>query len=240
MDMSRRSLMRGTGMLALAGIVPARALADETATHVSADEALAMLRAGNRAFVAGNARAYPFDDKRRREIARGQTPFAAIVCCSDSRAGPEQIFQAGLGELFVIRNAGNTTASAQSLGSVEYSVAKVHVPLLVVLGHSKCGAVDAANAIVAGNARFPGSIEAMVEPIVPAALAMRGAPGDPIENSVRENVRRVVARLRSPDQPLLYPPQREGKLRVVGAEYDLETGVVDFFDLPEPVAVTEH
>ncbi|MEI9928699.1 MAG: carbonic anhydrase [Sphingomonas sp.] len=147
------------------------------------------------------------------------------------------IFEQGLGELFVVRNAGNTAATTQSLGSVEYSVAKVGVPLILVLGHSRCGAVDAATSIVKDNTEFPGSIEAMVEPILPAALAVRGRPGDAVENGVYENVRRVAARLRSPEQPILYPPQRAGKLKVVGGVYDLVTGVVDFFDLPATAAM---
>jgi carbonic anhydrase len=95
-------------------------------------------------------------------------------------------------------------------------------------------AVKAATEIVQHNAEFPGSIGAMVEPLVPAALAVREEKGDPVEKGVGENVRRIAARLRSPEQPLLYPPQPIGKLKVVGAVYDLETGIVDFFDVPDP------
>ena len=101
------------------------------------------------------------------------------------------------------------------------------VPLVLVLGHERCGAVDAAVSIVTDNAEFPGSIGAMVEPILPAVLAMRDEPGDLLDNAVRENVRRVVARLNTSD-PLLNGPVAEGRLRIVGARYDLETGEVDF------------
>lgn len=233
MQVSRRAMLGGSALIAAAGLLPLRAWADDhSGTDLTADQALAALRAGNRKFVAATRPDYPIHNERRLEIAQGQTPFAVILGCSDSRVGPEQIFSAGLGELFVVRNAGNTAATAQSLGSVEYAVAQLGVPLILVLGHSKCGAVKAATGVVQNNDRFPGSIGGLIEPIVPAALAVRGQSGDAVENAVRENVRRVAARLRSAEQPILYPPQRAGKVKVAGAVYDLETGVVDFFDLP--------
>jgi carbonic anhydrase len=116
------------------------------------------------------------------------------------------------------------------MGSIEYAVAELGVPLVVVLGHTRCGAVAAAASVVQQNASFPGSIGRMVEPIIPAVLAVRGRPGDLVENAVRENVRSVVKQLRTSAEPMLLDPQRVGKLRVVGAYYDLDTGVVDFFD----------
>ena len=160
-----------------------------------------------------------------------QTPFATIVCCSDSRAGPELVFHTGLNEIFVVRNAGNTLANPQALGSVEYSVAEFGVPLIVVLGHTNCGAAKEAVNIATSNKPFPPTLEAMLLPIVPAALAIRGRPGDPYDNAAKENVRRIAATLRSPAQPILHPPQLTGQLKVVGAMYILETGAVDFFDL---------
>lgn len=232
MNISRRLLVQGSATLAFAAMLPrgARAEAENEASPVTPDEALAMLKEGNRAFVEVRRPRYPFGPERRRELARAQHPFATLLCCSDSRVGPEQVFSQGLGELFVVRNAGNTAANYQAVGSVEYSVGKLHAPLIVVLGHSKCGAVEAAAEIAEHNARFPGSIQPMVEPIVPAVLAAHEQPGDWIANAVRENVRRIADTLRSPEQPILYPALRDGELRIVGAVYDLETGVVDFFD----------
>jgi carbonic anhydrase len=233
MRISRRGIVVGP---ALAAMLPLRALAQQHGTLIRPDEALELLRAGNRLFVDGKASSEPLDNTRRRMIAMGQMPFAAIVGCSDSRVGPEQVFARGLGELFVIRNAGSTAASPQALGSVEYAVTHLGVPLVVVLGHSKCGAVSAAAEVAKNQAELPGSIDTMVEPIVPAVLAVRSRAGDPIDNAVRENVRRVARDLRSPAQPLLAAPQRDGKLKVVGAHYDLETGFVDFFDMPSATA----
>jgi carbonic anhydrase len=102
--------------------------------------------------------------------------------------------------------------------------------LVVVLGHERCGAVAAAASVVTQNASFPGSIGRMVEPIIPAVLAVRGRTGDVVENAVRENVFMVVKQLRTSSEPMLLDPQRAGRLRVVGAYYDLDTGAVDFFD----------
>ena len=148
---------------------------------------------------------------------------------------PELLFGRGLGELFIIRNAGNTVDTV-ALGSIEYAVAELNVPLVVVMGHESCGAVGAAAKVVTENATFPGSIGPMVEPIIPAVLKARGQPGDLIENSVRENVRRVVGTLRDQTDPIMLEPQRAGRLKVVGAYYHLDTGRVEFFDRPEDAA----
>ena len=119
------------------------------------------------------------------------------------------------------------------MGSIEFSVAELGVPLIVVLGHERCGAVGAAVKVVTDDLQLPGSMGKMIEPIIPAVLhAQRGLPeyGDLLDASVRENVRRMVKRLRSTSEPLLMEPQREGRLKVVDAYYDLDTGTVDFFD----------
>ena len=138
----------------------------------------------------------------------------------------------GLGELFIIRNAGNTVDTV-ALGSVEYAVAVLQTPLVVVMGHESCGAVKAATEVVTDNATFPGSIGPMIEPIIPAVLQARDEAGDLLENSVRSNVRRVVRQMREHSDPIMLEPQEAGKLWVVGAYYSLGTGEVDFFDLPE-------
>jgi carbonic anhydrase len=203
-------------------------------TTLTPDEALARLKEGNERFMAGKLPQEAQDTERRLAIARGQTPFAVLVGCSDSRVPPELLFGRGLGELFIVRNAGNTVDTA-ALGSIEYGVAELGVPLVVVLGHERCGAVAAAVEVVERNAHFPGSIGAMVEPIVPAVLEARSKVGAAdhdrlLDESVRANVARVVGRLRG-SEPILLEPLRAGKLKIVGARYDLEDGRVEFFEV---------
>ena len=231
MDISRRSLIQGSAGLALSALLPPRAWADGADSNVTTQHALAALVEGNRKFAGGKA-APAFNVAGLGKLAKGQQPWATIVCCSDSRVPPELIFEAGFGALFVVRNAGNTASSSQSLGSVEYSVAVLKVPLIVVLGHSDCGAVKAAKSVIDSNSVYPGSIGPMVDPILPAANAVRGQP---LDSAIVENVRRVTARLRSPEQPILYPPQREHMLAVVGAVFDIESGTVNYVDIPAGV-----
>ncbi len=154
-----------------------------------------------------------------------------LVGSSDSRVPPNILFGTGLGELFIVRNAGNTVDTV-ALGSIQYGVAVLGAPLIVVLGHERCGAVEAAVSVVQKSANFPGCIGQMIEPIIPAALkALRTAglsQDDLIDAAVRENVRRTVERLRIAE-PMLMDPLRSGKLKVVGARYDLDDGKVEFF-----------
>ena len=216
------------GLAASAGLAPARAAGGKH-TDLSPDQALDLLKTGNRTFATDAPyRREATDRDRRIEIARGQTPFVVLVGCSDSRVPPELLFGRGLGELFIVRNAGNTVDSV-AMGSIEYGVAELGVPLIVVLGHEKCGAVQAAVKVVKENATFPGSIGKMVEPIVPAVLKAQEQPGDLLDNAVRENVRRTVQRLRTAEA-LLVDPLKAGKLKIAGARYDLNNGSVDFFD----------
>ena len=191
------------------------------------DEALARLKAGNAAFVGDRPVPTDVSRERRLELAQGQQPFATLVGCSDSRVGPEQLFGAGLGELFIVRTAGNNVDTA-GMGSIEYSVMVLNVPLIVVLGHEKCGAVAAATEVVTKDTRFPGSIGRMIEPIIPAVIAAQRAHGDDdlAEHAVEENVRRMVERLQIFSEPMLIEPQGRGELKVVGAVYSLETGQV--------------
>jgi carbonic anhydrase len=168
------------------------------------------------------------DRRRRLEIAGSQTPFAVLVGCADSRVSPELLFGRGLGELFTVRVAGNTV-DRPGLGSIEYAVEHLGVPLIVVLGHERCGAVQAAVSVVEENATFPGAIGDMVAPIIPAVLEAQSQPGELLDNAVRENVRLVVALLGA-SGPLLEEPLAAGRLKIVGARYDLEEGKVEFFD----------
>lgn len=216
------------GLAASAHSTPALAAGGKH-TNLSPDQALSLLKEGNRSFTTDAPfRREATDRDRRLEIARGQTPFVVLVGCSDSRVPPELLFGRGLGELFIVRNAGNTVDST-AMGSIEYGVVELGVPLVVVLGHEKCGAVQAAVSVVKENAVFPGSIGRMVEPIVPAVLRAQGQPGDLLDNAVRENVRRTVQRLRTLEA-LLVDPLKAGKLKIVGAHYALNDGSVDFFD----------
>ncbi|RYX96329.1 MAG: carbonic anhydrase [Comamonadaceae bacterium] len=208
--------------------------ANVTKTTLGADAILALLRQGNANFVSEGALRQPIGLSRVLALARGQAPMAVLVGCSDSRVPPEHLFGRGLGELFIVRNAGNTIDNVAQ-GSIEYAVIELGVPLIVVLGHERCGAVDAALSVVESNAAFPGSIGKMIEPIIPAVLKARSdAPAGPppgrdalLEASVRENVRRVVHQLRTSDA-LLLDRVRSGKLMVVGARYDLDDGRVEF------------
>jgi len=232
---SRRSFFRlGYGALGLASslsLLPANA-AEGKKTELSPSQAFERLKKGHDDFLGNKLSQKSAGDKDRRlEIARGQVPFAILVGCSDSRVAPELLFNTGLGELFIVRNAGNTVDSV-ALGSIEYAVQVLGVPLILVLGHERCGAVDAAVSVVEKNTVYQGSIGKMIEPIIPAVLKAK-AQGvlkhdALVEASVRENVRRTVQRLRTAE-PTLIDPIRAGKLLVVGARYDLDDGNIDFF-----------
>lgn len=197
---------------------------------VTPDEALTLLREGNRNFLDDMPRNPPLDKASRLRLAAGQTPFAAYVSCSDSRVPPELLFGRGLGELFIVRNAGNTLDTA-ALGSLEFAVGMLSVPLIVVMGHEGCGAVQAAMSVVRDHARFPGNIGKMIQPIIPAVLEA-AAHSHGLEAAIRQNIRRTVRELREEASPMLLAPQAAGRLKVVGAYYFLTSGEVDFFDLP--------
>ena len=229
------------GAIGLAGamnFLPAAA-AEGKKSDLTPTQALEKLQLGHKNFLSDNPTLISArDSKRRLDIARSQVPFAVLVGCSDSRVAPEVLFNTGLGELFIVRNAGNTVDTV-ALGSIEYAVQVLGVPLILVLGHERCGAVEAAVSVVEKNTFYGGSIGRMIEPIIPAVLKAKaagnaGTPGtgkgeDLLDAAVRENVRRTVERLRT-SEPALLEPLRIGKLRIVGARYDLDDGKVDFFN----------
>ena len=202
---------------------------------VAADEALERLRAGNRRFASnvGGADALP-NHVRRAELAAGQQPFATILGCSDSRVPAEIVFDQGLGDLFVIRVAGNIVAPSQ-VGSVEFAAARYDTRLVVVLGHSQCGAVMATleelQRPTENQSRNLRAIVDRVRPSVEELLAtdLRHDAEALVAQGVRANIRASVNHLRHGSELLEQLIQDEG-LRVVGAEYSLETGVVEFFD----------
>ena len=205
------------------------------AAMISARDALERLREGNRRFMSGVRRSDMLATQTRRsELAAGQEPFAIILGCSDSRVPAEIVFDQGLGDLFVIRVAGNIVASSQ-IGSVEFAAERFSTPLVVVLGHSRCGAVLATLEELMrpreNQSRNLRSIVDRIRPSVEVLLAteLRHDSDALVRHAVRSNVRVSANQLRHGSEVLEQLIQREGLL-VVGAEYSLETGVVDFFD----------
>lgn len=197
-------------------------------TKLTPDEALEILIDGNRKFLSEETVIQPLDRRTRLEMASGQQPFAAYVSCSDSRVPPELLFGRGLGELFIVRNAGNTVDTV-AMGSLEFAVDVLGVPLIVIMGHEACGAVQAAVSVVKDHTVYKGNIGQMIEPIIPAVIE---AGTDDVNAAVHQNVRRIVRRLRTDAAPALLDPQKRGELKVVGAFYSLKTGKVEFFDVP--------
>lgn len=185
------------------------------------------LMEGNARFVAGKSEHPRQNPARREEVAKGQKPFAVVVSCADSRTSPELLFDQGLGDVFVVRLAGNIVDDA-ALGSIEFAVAKLGARLIVVLGHEKCGAVLATvDAVKSPDAaKPPGHIGAIIEAIKPAAASVHGKPGDEVHNAIRANVLAVADKLKTAS-PVLTPFLKSGELTVVGACYDLDEGKVE-------------
>lgn len=228
---SRRSLFRAFACgcaAASAGLGAGAAFAASPAarTTLSADQALARLKEGNANFAKGGACVPLGGLQRVAELAQGQAPFAVIIACSDSRTPPEHLFSSGLGELFIIRVAGNTIDST-ALGSIEYGVSVLGAPVVMVLGHSHCGAVEAATKIVTEQAVYPGSIADMVQPILPAVLRAQRIGGDLLAQSVRLNVEAVLADIAN-SSPIITEATQAGRARLVGGVYDLASGQVEY------------
>ena len=195
----------------------------ETTLKVPPMEALARLKAGNGRFV-GNKLQHPHQTAARRtELAMGQHPFAIILGCADSRTSPEVVFDQGLGDVFVVRVAGNVL-NDEALGSIEYAVEHLGAHLIVVLGHERCGAVKAAKEAIAAKAKAPGHIQSLVEAIRPAVKATAGADA---ETTAKTHVLNVVHSLQH-STPILHEMVESGAVAVVGAHYDLDIGAVEF------------
>lgn len=199
---------------------------------ISAQEALERLQQGNHRFVTGeldNTRSR--SPARRAKLAAGQAPFAAILGCSDSRVPQELLFDQGLGDLFVMRVAGNIV-TASEIGSIEFTVDAFDTPLVVVLGHTNCGAVT--GAAQPADDDMPPALRSIIEQIRPAVEDVRAHGGEDehaslINNAVRANVRRSVVQL-GRDSELLKERVAQGRLAIVGAKYRLDSGEVEFFD----------
>jgi carbonic anhydrase len=201
---------------------------------LGATEALERLREGNRRFAANESQHSIGNEARRRELVEGQEPFAVILGCSDSRAPAEIVFDQGVGDLFVIRVAGNVVAPSL-VGSIEFACSKFGTRLVVVLGHSHCGAVQATlETLQSPQSRVSENIGAIAELIRPSIEAVLANDGDAdaddiVGRAIRANVRASADKLRHASE-IITKLERDEGLTIVGAEYSLETGLVDFFD----------
>jgi carbonic anhydrase len=193
--------------------------ADPTTPSVTPDEALSCLKAGNERFANSKVSAGKPVAARRAETAQGQHPFAIIVGCSDSRTAPEIVFDQNIGDLFVVRTAGNLVDD-YALGTIEYGVEHLGARLIVVLGHERCGAVTAA--LAGGTA--PGHINALVRDIQPAVAASKGKQGDALVNAIHENDAQVAAKIQKQAQL----GELTSQVRIVNGYYDLDTGKVEW------------
>jgi carbonic anhydrase len=194
------------------------------------DESLQKLMDGNKRYVEGAQINKDLGDSKRKEILKGQHPFATIITCSDSRVPPEHIFDQGLGDIFIIRVAGNVVDSI-ALGSIEYGAEHVGTPLLMLLGHSNCGAVTAALGAKGAPEGNIGAIVKKIQPAVKKAKKKGGSNEEVLETAIKENVMNVYADVMK--SPVIKELVHEGKLKIVAAEYDLATGKVNMIDLPK-------
>jgi carbonic anhydrase len=227
----RRELLKGGAIAALGSVVTASnlfwrvkqvqaAVISATAPpSLNPDAALEQLMVGNQRFVQHQLQHPDQSESRMREVAQAQHPFATVLSCADSRVSAEIIFDQGIGDIFDVRIAGNI-ATPEAIGSIEYAVAMLGTPLLMVLGHERCGAVTAA----VQNEALPGEISTFVKAILPAVKRVKDQSGDAVDNAVVANIYYQMERLQR--SPLLQEGIQSGKLKVVGGRYDLDTGTV--------------
>lgn len=240
---SRRDFMKISGLAVSVGATglmlsaPAESVQAAAATHTRSapdrdpEKVLAQLLAGNKRFMKGELTHPGRTPADFAALADGQAPLAIIVSCADSRVSPEIAFDQGVGDLFVVRVAGNIiSGTGPSLkGSIEFGVAVLGARLIIVLGHSACGAVKAAVEHIDANDTLPGAIRELVDLIRPAAASVRGMPGDKLENAIKANVLQNVERLKTLD-PILSEFVKKKELKIVGATYELRTGEVKLLD----------
>ena len=211
-------------LLAVSGLV--------FAGHMSGDESLLKLLEGNKRFISGQLTTKDCSTEKRQELTKGQHPFATVLSCSDSRVPPEVIFDEGLGDVFIVRVAGNVVEPT-TLGSIEYGAEHLHTPLLVILGHEKCGAVQAT---LEAKGKPEGNIGAILKKIMPAVNTAKKAKKDTDETlnlAVQENVKNTYKDIMK--SKIISELVHEGKLKVVAAEYYLGTGKVELIDI-EPAS----
>jgi carbonic anhydrase len=186
-------------------------------------QALERLLAGNARFVAAQEQDLDEGIARRIAVSKGQHPFATILGCVDSRVPIELVFDQGLGDLVVVRSAGGALDQSV-IGSLEFGVAELHTPLLLVLGHQRCGALDATIKALDKPTSHPDKLGYLVDTLAPAVRQIAGKPGDRLTNAVHANVTHVLAKLRQ--SPVIAPLEKSGQLELVGAYYELDTGKV--------------
>lgn len=204
-----------------------QSFASSEKSGVSPDAAMKMLVDGNARFVEGKAETKSLGVERRKELSKGQHPFAIVLSCSDSRVPPEHIFNQGLGDIFVVRVAGNIADSIE-LGSVEYAAEHLNVPLVLVLGHRSCGAVTASIA----SSSAEGNIDAIVKKIAPAVETARKTTKDKdslLNAAINENAK-LTAKTLTEKSAILKHLVDTGKLKVVAGVYDLASGKVEILD----------
>ncbi|MGY4568290.1 MULTISPECIES: carbonic anhydrase [Bradyrhizobium] len=230
---SRRSLLLFAVSVVGMGLVDNIGNAKETKrppkpdNQLSPDAALKRLTEGNDRYVQGLSRANDF--KRERQVlVDGQNPYAAVLSCADSRVAPELAFDSGLGDLFVCRLAGNF-ANGDTVASMEYAVAVLNTPLILVLGHDRCGAIDATIRSLNDDKPAPGHIPSLVAALAPAIRESRQQTGDAFANATRQNVIDNVDKLKSAG-PVLNAAVEQNRLKVVGGLYRLDTGKVDLLN----------
>src|SRR4030088_3085300 len=230
---SRRGLLRfldtAAAGLALTGAASAKEVKTPPKPQnvVSPDASLELLMKGNKRYVEGDSRRHDF--KREREaLVEGQNPYAGILSCADSRIAPEYAFDSGRGDLFVCRVAGNF-ANDDTVASLEYATAVLNAPLILVLGHDSCGAVDATIKSLKDNTTLPGHLPSLVAAIAPAVKASMDKPGDKLANAIRQNVVDVVAKLKTAT-PILSAAAAEGKIKIAGGIYRLSDGKVELIE----------
>ncbi len=206
-----------------ATLAPTAQAARPTVHAPTALEAFERLKEGNDRFVTQRAQRPRADGARMAEVANGQVPFAIVLACADSRVPPEVLFDQGIGDLFVVRVAGNVV-TPHVLGSIEYAVEHLGTNLIVVLGHERCGAVSAACELLAEGRHGHGNVQAIVTEIEPA---VRATPGQPLDATIDANVRQTIARMMQ-ESDLVREKTAAGILRIVGARYDLDSGEVTY------------
>jgi carbonic anhydrase len=225
----RRFLQFAGGIAAGFALAPAAYAKDKKPppkpqNAISPDAALDRLMKGNKRYVEGKSRRHDFRSEREA-LAGGQNPYASILSCADSRIAPEYAFDSGRGDLFVCRVAGNF-ANDDTVASLEYGVAVLKSPLILVLGHDSCGAVDATIKSLRDNTTLPGRLPSLVAALAPAVKAVADQPGDKLANATRRNVLDNVAKLKAAT-PILSAAVTDGKIKIVGGIYRLKTGKVE-------------
>lgn len=214
---SKLTLAISAGLLGLAGYIVAAEPQAAKPKPVSADAALKKLKEGNDRFTSRAVSAGKPTAAKRKETAQAQYPFAIVVGCADSRTSPELIFDQNIGDLFVVRTAGNLI-DEHGLGSIEFAVSALGARLIVVLGHERCGAVKAAIA----SDTAPGNVGSLVRDIQPAVQSAKGKAGDQLDNTIAENARLIAEKIRK--EANLGPLAKD--VKIVSGVYDLDTGKV--------------